>query len=85
MDNPIPTKERRDYKRPKDVAGVVVLAAVIFLLSALVYFITTVFHLTDVAQASEGLRYDQVHTEHEACVWLKAHPGHIKNVTWCDL
>lgn len=50
----------------------------LFLASVLVYFVTSVFHLTDIAQAS-SLKYEDVTTMKEACEYVKENQVQIVN------
>ncbi len=82
----IPHYLRRDYrKKKKNYDWIYAYIASLFFISAVIFFITTVFHLTDVAKADTSMSYENCHTEHEACGWLKSHPGKVKNVSWCNL
>lgn len=86
----IPLKDRRDYcpffaERDRNVREgnlFLLTLSLILLIAGIAYWI---FLLTPTVKAGDSLRYQDVHTETEACAYLHQHPGSIKNVTWCKL
>lgn len=88
-DHYIPASERwpdREVKKDySEFDGRLLAAAVIFLVSAIIFAVCTIFHLTDVAHAEDRLNWRDVHTEAQACEFLRENPGAIKNVTWCNV
>lgn len=41
--------------------------------------------LTPTVRAEDTIKYSEVHTEHEACMYLHQHPGHVKGINHCEL
>lgn len=80
----IPKREQRAFQvrhdyREKNNDWAWFLVAVIMFGSAALFFLTTVFHLTDVAKAEDTMTYRDVHTIEQACTFARANPGMIVN------
>ncbi len=56
----------------------ITLGATILFVSALTFFVTTVFHLTDIAHA-DAIQPDQIHTLEASCAYAGLYPEKIKN------
>ena len=71
--------ERRDYKKDVPLWDAWIIGLAILFLSSLVFFVTTVFHLTDVAEAGD-VNPSDIHSMEQACAYAERNPEKIINV-----
>lgn len=73
--------ERRDYRKPKELNFWKWIALIMWVAA----ISTWLYVLTPTVRAEDDIRFQDVHTEREACYYMHKHPETVTNVKWCDL